>query len=102
MIKQSKIMVETIKQTIFCDVCGKEIYNYVGQCEICEKDLCEKCIGDKDYCGDTTVFNCKKCWSIVEKYKKQKDLLYKQLDDLDTACIKECKLMAGIEKQYET
>lgn len=73
MYKEVKIQKEFIEHHKYCDVCGVEINTRLAcsdaQCQICRKDICEKCIGtEKDTFGDYREVWCINCWEIGRKY----------------------------------
>jgi ribosomal protein L37AE/L43A len=56
MIKEIKTTKEVIVKHKFCDDCGIEIKRdmacSIARCEICGKDLCDKCIGHETLLGN--------------------------------------------------
>jgi len=87
MIKKVETKKTIITNIILCDDCGIEIKRdmacSVARCEICGKDLCDKCIGhEADTIGDYREVYCKKCWDIGEKYRYKINELENSIDDL--------------------
>lgn len=95
MYKEIIVTKEVSKRLYFCDICGVKIPFRLSctdaHCQICQKDLCENCIGtEKDTPGDYREVWCKNCWTIGEKYRPK----IKEFDDkvkkLYDAWYKEC------------
>jgi len=62
-----KVVKETcvVEKTVYiCDRCGEE-FEYHSQCDLCERDICPKCVGKKNYMG--TLF-CMDCSPYGETY----------------------------------
>ena len=96
MFKEVKIQKEFIEHHKYCDVCGIEIEIGLAcsaaQCQICRKDLCEKCIGtEKANMGDYREVWCINCWTIGEKYRPAIKELYSKYSKLYDDWYAECK-----------
>lgn len=98
MIKEEKIVekVDIIKKHKYCDVCGIEIMDrlscFVAKCEMCNKDLCDKCVGhEKETYGDYREVYCKECWSKGKKYRKKIKEHKKEISSLYDEWRKKCE-----------
>lgn len=96
MIKETKTIKEVVIRSKYCDVCGVEIHNgmacSVAKCEICGKDLCDKCVEYENSVGDYREVYCKKCWDIGEKYRKKIQEHKDATDKLNEDWLKETKI----------
>jgi hypothetical protein len=94
MIKVEKRNKEVIVKHKYCDDCGVEIVKGGRiKCQICGKDLCDKCVGYEIYeSGDNRTVYCSKCWSIGEKYRKEIETLENKIDQLSDEWINKCKI----------
>lgn len=94
MIKEEKVLEEKILRERFCDDCGKQVFWELAcakaQCEICEKDLCEHCIGYEESNGDYRKVYCKRCWAIGDPYRQKIAELEIQIDNLYDEWSGEC------------
>ena len=96
MIKEVKQTQEITIKHKYCDDCGIEIKRgmacSVARCEICGKDLCEKCIGHEGYnMGDYREVYCKKCWELGTEYRTKIELLENEIETLSTEWHKRCR-----------
>jgi hypothetical protein len=96
MIKKETIIQEKIINHKFCDDCGSEIEIgmacSVARCEICGKDLCNKCLGHEDHSdGDYRTVYCKNCWTIGESYRTKIEYLENEIEKLYDEWHKKCK-----------
>jgi len=95
MIKKIITTKEVIKSEKYCDECGdlidKGSYCRNTKCNICGKDLCEKCIGHEEFAGDYSIEYCEKCWSFGEPYRKKIDNLEDEIEKLSDEWYKLCK-----------
>jgi len=96
MIRDIKVTKEIIERHKYCDICGIEIDMSLGCCEahcqICEKDLCENCIGtEKSTLVDYREAWCVNCWTIGEKYMPDIKKLEAKCKKLYDSWYKECK-----------
>lgn len=96
MFKEVKVSKEFTEHHKFCDVCGIEIEMGLAcsaaQCQICRKDLCEKCIGtEKIVFGDYREVWCINCWTIGEKYRPAIKMLDAECKKLYDGWYAECK-----------
>ncbi len=96
MFREVKVSKEVIEHHKFCDVCGVEINIGLAcsnaSCQICGKDLCEKCIGtEKDTMGDYREVWCVKCWTIGEDYRPTIKELDAKIEILYDGWYAECK-----------
>jgi len=87
MIKETKILKEQSEYQKFCDVCGVKINHGMAcsraSCEICGKDLCEKCIShEESNSGDYRTVFCKKCDTIGDEYRPLISRLECEIDEL--------------------
>jgi hypothetical protein len=97
MIKEEITTQEVTIKYKYCDDCKIEIKRSmtcsVAKCEICGKDLCDKCVGHEDYrTGDYRTVYCEKCWSIGETYRQKIEELELKIEDLNDEWINKCKL----------
>ena len=88
MIKETKILEETIKYQKFCDVCGREVERGMAcskaKCEYCNKDLCGKCVGGEiDTMGDYREVYCAKCNEIRLQYEPKIKALDNEIERLE-------------------
>ena len=96
MLKEEKISKVITVCKRFCDDCGKQIGRQdmacsVAKCEICGKDLCNKCIGYEEYnTGDYRTVYCSKCWEIGTDYRNKIEKLESEIDSLDEEWHKKC------------
>jgi len=100
---KKKIMVKEEKQTQeitikhkYCDDCGIEIKRdmacSVAKCEICGKDLCNKCIGhEANTMGDYREVYCKKCWELGTEYRLKIEQLENEIENLSTEWHSRCR-----------
>jgi len=95
MIKETKITKEVTIKHRYCDVCGAqlnwELQCSVAQCEMCGKDLCNKCVGKENgTMGDYREVYCKVCWKIGEPYiqaiKEHEEAIDKLNDEWSKKC----------------
>lgn len=94
-----KKVVELAPMTYYhkiCDDCGKEIKRGMAcsttKCEICGKDLCEKCIGyEEGTSGDYRVVYCADCWYMGESHRAKIKLLENKIDKLTDEWHNKCK-----------
>ena len=87
MIKEEKQTQEITIKHKYCDDCGIEIKIdmacSVAKCEICGKDLCNKCIGyEANTMGDYREVYCKKCWEIGTEYRLKIEQLENEIENL--------------------
>jgi hypothetical protein len=80
----------------YCDDCGVEIKMSmscsVAKCEMCGKDLCDKCIGhEEDNTGDYRVVYCSNCWNIGTEYRNKIKFLEKEIEQLELEWNEKCK-----------
>lgn len=78
----------------YCDICGNEISRVYSniRCEICGKDLCDKCVGyEVNTMGDYREVYCKKCWGLGTEYRSKIELLENQIEILTDQWYSECK-----------
>ena len=101
MIKEEKksVVKEIIKKSYYCDDCGEKISEDYRKpyCQICEKDLCHKCIGQTEYEGDFAFYYCKDCWTIGESYRSEIKMHEDKIDDLIDEWHSKCKKENKIE-----
>jgi hypothetical protein len=95
MIKKIKKTKEIIIKKKYCDVCNTEIKIgmacSVAKCEICGKDLCNKCIKyEIDTMGDYREVYCKKCWELGSEYRLKIDNLEEQIENLTKEWHQKC------------
>jgi hypothetical protein len=91
-VETTKTIITNIK---LCDDCGIEIKRdmacSVAKCEICGKDLCNKCIGhEANSIGDYREVYCKKCWEIGTEYRLKIEQLENEIDDFHDEWYKKC------------
>ena len=96
MYKETIVKKEVLERHEFCDVCGIEIPIRLSctkaHCQICQKDLCEDCIGtEKDTSGDYREVWCKNCWTIGNKYRPKIKEFESKTEKLYTAWYEECQ-----------
>jgi len=96
MINEETKLVSFKETHRYCDECNTEIRKGLAcskaVCEICGKDLCDRCVGhEADSWGDYRTVYCKKCWEIGESYRIQIKTLEKQIDDLNDEWRSKCK-----------
>jgi hypothetical protein len=86
MIKEMKQIQETTIRYKYCDDCETEIKRdmtcSVAKCEICGKDLCDKCIGYEANSGDYREVYCKKCWEVGVDYRSKIEYLENEIEKL--------------------
>lgn len=97
MIKEEKLVKETKVFHKFCDDCGAEIKRgmacSVAKCEICGKELCDKCIGhEANVSGDYREVYCKKCWKLGDYYRKKIEILENYIDKLYSEWHEKCEI----------
>ena len=85
MYKKVTVNKEVAETRRYCDVCGAHIVRgmacSVAQCECCEKDLCDKCVGHEGYAeGDYRVVYCERCWKIGFSYRETIEFLEEQIE----------------------
>jgi len=73
--KTTETIVKTI-QHIYCDICESKIINNstyykTKKCIMCDRDICESCIGYVDYSGDYAENICTECYNIGTPYRKK-------------------------------
>jgi len=95
MIKEVKQTQEVTIKHKYCDDCGTEIKRdmacSVAKCEICGKDLCNKCIGhEANTMGDYREVYCKKCWEIGTEYRLKIEQLENEIENLSTEWHNQC------------
>lgn len=96
MIREIKTIKETTIKYKYCDVCGTQIKSEmacsVARCQMCGKDLCEKCIGKEinTMCDYREVY-CKSCWDIGEEYRNKINQLENEIDKLNDEWLEKCK-----------
>jgi len=95
MIKKEEKIKKVTVQTLYCDDCGVNIGNndvYVSSviCEICGKDLCEKCVGHEDSTFYRECY-CNNCWTLGEEFRFKKDALENEIELLETEYRNKCK-----------
>lgn len=82
----------------YCDECSvllkHELACTVAQCEVCGKDLCEKCIGHEEpSSGDYRDVYCAPCWEVGKKYrdaiKEAEDKIEKLDEEWRAVCRRE-------------
>lgn len=91
-VETTKTIITNIK---LCDDCGivikKDMACSVAKCEICGKDLCNKCIGyEANSIGDYREVYCKKCWEIGTEYRLKIEQLENEIDDFHDEWYKKC------------
>lgn len=96
MIKEVKQTEEVTIKHKYCDVCGTEIKMGMAcssaKCEICGKDLCDKCIGhEENTLGDYRVVYCKKCWELGTEYRLKISQLESEIDNLSAEWYNRCR-----------
>lgn len=79
----------------YCDVCGTNIKMSMActsaRCEICGKDLCEKCIGhEENTMGDYREVYCKQCWDLGKEFNKKIEELENEIENLTKTWHKLC------------
>ena len=88
MIKKVEINRPTVTIEKYCDECGAKVpigmQCSVARCEICQKDLCDKCVGhESNTMGDYREVYCKACWDIGEKFRNRINECEQEIDDLN-------------------
>jgi hypothetical protein len=91
--------ITTIEKTIYhkyCDKCGVEIKTNmacsVAKCEICKKDLCNKCVDyEEPNTGDYRTVYCKECWAMGAEYRKTILDYENEIDRLTEEWYNKCK-----------
>lgn len=85
MKKETTKTVEVKSYERYCDICDTKL-NWtlscsVARCEVCKKELCEKCIGNEEgrYNDYRTVW-CKRCWDIGNQYRDEINRLEKEIE----------------------
>jgi hypothetical protein len=96
MIKEEQITEVTTVKHRYCDECGTRIRIGMAcsraSCEICGKDLCDKCVGHEDHSyGDYRVVYCKRCWEVGEEYRTQILVHETEIDRLNDEWRDKCK-----------
>jgi len=94
-IKETKT-IEQESTKVICDDCGVDINRTmacnVARCEICGKDLCDKCVGEGlDTMGDYREVYCKSCLEKGGIYRKKIKELEEEIDNLRIEWEKSCK-----------
>lgn len=79
----------------YCDDCGIQLHRNmacsVAKCEICGKDLCDKCVGHEDQdTGDYRTVYCSSCWNIGKPYRDKIKILESEIDQLNDEWINKC------------
>lgn len=95
MIKEVKETQEITIKHKYCDDCETEIKRgmacSVAMCEICGKDLCNKCIGhEANAMGDYREVYCKKCWKLGTEYRLKIKQLENEIENLLTEWHNQC------------
>lgn len=95
MYKEVKIQKESTERHKYCDICGVEIGKDLActaaRCQICRKDLCDKCIGtEKDTFCDYREVWCVGCWVVGAKYRPAIKELDEKVNALYAAWYDEC------------
>lgn len=90
MIKETKILKESIERHKFCDVCGTECGK--AYCQYCKKDLCNDCVGHEEDGGDYRIVYCKKCWDLGNEYRPKIEQLEIEIDKLYIEWQNKCKI----------
>ena len=75
----------------YCDLCGAEEADtnrrtWVHTCDICNREICDKCVGDSDY--ESATYFCKECCRISEPFRAKISALRKECK---AACIESAK-----------
>ena len=96
MIKEVKQTQEITIKHKYCDDCGVEIKRdmacSVAKCEICGKDLCNKCIGyEANTMGDYREVYCNKCWELGTEYRLKIEQLENEIEILSTEWHNRCR-----------
>jgi hypothetical protein len=96
MIKETKVMKETTVKERFCDVCGAKLDRVlrcsVASCTICNKDLCDDCVGNEEHdWGDYRHCWCKRCWEIGKPYREEIQKHERIINQLDDEWRSKCK-----------
>ena len=96
MIKEEKQTQEITIKHKYCDDCGTEIKREmacsVAKCEICGKDLCDKCIGyETNTMGDYREVYCKKCWELGTEYRLKIEQLENEIENLSMEWHSKCR-----------
>ena len=79
---------KTVKEhTRHCDDCDTQLHWTMAcsaaRCEICGKELCEKCIGhENSVSGDYREVYCKRCWNTGEEYRSKIEQFGLDIDKL--------------------
>lgn len=62
MVKRLEVVSKEIEQT-YCDVCGSvhSSNNWVYTCNVCRKDICEKCVQYLNFSDGTYLMLCEDC-----------------------------------------
>jgi hypothetical protein len=81
---------------MICDDCGDIIDESFGDsyfCELCHKDICSKCLGERYHtipdCDTnfyTTECYCNHCWNKIKNIKYKITDLYEEIDRLEQKC----------------
>jgi arginyl-tRNA synthetase len=96
MIKEEKTMQEVTIKNKYCDDCGTQIKKSimacsVANCEMCGKNLCEKCIEHEESdMGDYRTVYCYGCWTIGEQYRNEIKLLENKIEKLNDKWLMKC------------
>ena len=100
MIKKEQITKVTTVNHKYCDECGIKIRDMacsVAKCEICGKDLCNKCIGhEANTMGDYREVYCSKCWNIGTEYRYKIEQLVNEIELLSTEWHEKCGSFNGL------
>jgi hypothetical protein len=96
MIKETKVLKESVVYHKYCDECGKEIPIGLvcskASCEYCGKDLCDKCIRhEDDTFGDYRTVWCKSCWELGNEYRPKIEELENEIHRLYEEWKNKCK-----------
>ena len=87
-----KSIIETTTSEIYCDICKTQIKSRYHVCVICQKDICEKCVGhEDDTIGDYSNYYCKTCWQIGEPFRNKINQLNLDIDKLNDEWLNLCK-----------
>lgn len=80
MRKIEKKISEYEDEVAICDFCGE--YSNYTVCEICNKDICDDCVGKERVVGGDVEYFCKKCWKTGGFYMEKIKRLNEKIDHL--------------------